>query len=92
MKAKPCLTRYQFSCHLCGQKFTQRGGLDNHLMLHAGNQKAQNTNVKYKKPKIQIHKTKSPKYKYPDDQKAKDLLECVICVSQNLSGLVWQEE
>ena len=31
--------RYQFSCHLCGQKFTQRGGLDNHLMLHAGEQK-----------------------------------------------------
>ena len=30
-------SRYQFSCHLCGHKFTQRGGLDNHLMLHAGN-------------------------------------------------------
>jgi len=28
--------RYQFSCHVCGRRFTQRGNLDTHLKNHLG--------------------------------------------------------
>ena len=29
-------TRYKYSCHICGQRFTQKGNVDSHLMIHSG--------------------------------------------------------
>ena len=33
---EPDDARYRFSCHVCGQRFTQRGNLDTHLKNHLG--------------------------------------------------------
>ena len=33
---EPDDARYRFSCHVCGQRFTQRGNLDTHLKNHMG--------------------------------------------------------
>eukprot|EP00090_Calanus_glacialis_P019201 TRINITY_DN29542_c0_g1_i1.p1 TRINITY_DN29542_c0_g1~~TRINITY_DN29542_c0_g1_i1.p1 ORF type:complete len:582 (-),score=117.59 TRINITY_DN29542_c0_g1_i1:157-1854(-) len=36
MVHEPDDVRYQFSCHVCGRRFTQRGNLDTHLKNHLG--------------------------------------------------------